>query len=543
MKSISRYALFLIVLVGAAAGPALAGGIHPKTGEPLADNQTFVYRMLDEPSSLDPQLVEDVAGEEVVRDLFEGLLNQDENGNLVAGVATGYALSADRKTYRFQLRKTARWSNGEPVTAGDFVYAWRRAADPATASPYQWFMGIMALENVDAVIAGDRPAEALGVAAPDDHTLEVRLSTPLPYFPQMTTSPVTFPVPRKTVETFGDTWTRPEHIVSNGAYTLAEHSPGKRVVRVRNRLYWDNANTILERVEARVIEDENEAITQFFSGEIDRTEVPLGLFKKFRATNPDEVISFPRLCGYYYAFNLSDKGPAAFKDKRVRQGLSLAIDRSVITEDILGGGQSEAYTFTPPFVAGFDPPKADTARMTQAERDEMARALLTAAGYGAGHPLSFRLLYNTSAAHKRIAEAIAQMWKEKLGVEASLADMEWQTFLKIRQEHEFDIARGGWCGDYNEASTFLDLVNTKSGYNDAGYSNPEVDKLLAEAKTMDNPQPNYTKIEEIIAHDMPIIPVYFYANVYMMNPAILGSWPVNNIEANWYSKDLYKVAM
>ncbi|MDE0307801.1 MAG: peptide ABC transporter substrate-binding protein [Albidovulum sp.] len=514
--------------------------VHPITGEKLADDQTFIYRLLDEHSSIDPQIVEDVSGSEVVRDLFEGLLNQDAEGNLVPGVATNWEVSESKDRFTFHLRNNAKWSNGDPVVAGDFVYAWRRAVDPETASPYSWFMELMSIENANAIISGEMPPESLGVSAPDNYTLEVRLSLPLPYFTQMVTHATTFPVPAKVIEEHGDQWTRPGNMVSNGAYVLLEHVPNERSVRVRNEHYWNNEETIIDRVESLVINDENLALTRYFAGELDRTEIPAGQFPKLSAEYPDEAHSFPRLCSYYYSINLSEKGPLPLKDKRIRQALSLAIDREIITDFILAGGQFDAYTFTPGATAGFEPPMVAAAEMSQAERDEMAKALIADAGYGIDNPVEFELSYNTSEGHKKIAVAIGQMWKQKLGVATKLRNMEWKTFLEKRSNQDFEIARSGWCGDYNEASTFLDLATSNSGYNDSKYSNEEVDRLMAEAKLLDDPAANYTRVEQIIAEDVPLIPIYHYASVFMLDSDV-GGWPVGNVEQNWYSKDLYKI--
>ncbi|WP_170588767.1 peptide ABC transporter substrate-binding protein [Ruegeria arenilitoris] len=522
-------------------GAALAAGTHPVTGEPLADDQTFVYRVLDEHSSVDPQVVEDVSGAEIVRDLFEGLMNQDEDGNLVPGVATGYTTNETKDVYTFTLRDNAKWSNGDPVTAHDFVFAWKRAVDPALSSPYAWFMELMSIENAAEIIAGDKPVDDLGVKAIDDHTLEVKLSAPLPYFPQMTTHSTTFPAPQKVIEQFGDEWTKPGNIVSNGAYVLTEHLPNERSVRERNPMYWDNDNTIIDKVVALVINDENVALTRYLAGELDRTEVPAGQFPRLKKEYPNEAISFPRLCNYYYTFNLSNGGPEAFKDPNVRQALSLAVDRKIITENILAGGQPEAYTFVPEATAGFTPPVVEMASMTQAERDELAKELLAEAGYGPDNPLSFAMVYNTSEAHKKVAVALSQMWKQKLGAQVELANMEWKIFLEERGNQNFELARGAWCGDYNEASTFLDLLQSDSGYNDGKYNNAKVDELLAQAKTSDDPAPLYTEVERIIAQETPVIPIYHYAGVYMMDSDV-GNWPVNNVEQNWYSKNLYKIA-
>jgi oligopeptide transport system substrate-binding protein len=539
----TRLTLTALLSTTMLAAPMMAAAqdTHPETGEALAADQTFTYRILDDISSLDPQVVEDVEGSNVVRDLFEGLMNQDADGNLVPGVATGFEVSEDKLTYTFTLRDDARWSNGEPVTASDFVFAWQRAVDPALASPYQWFMELMSIENAAAIIAGDMAPEELGVRAVDDRTFEVTLSEPLPYFPQMTTHATTFPAPKAVIEEHGDAWTQVENIVSNGAYVLTEYKPGERIVRERNEQYWDNANTILDTTVALVINDENVALTRYLAGELDRTDVPAGQFPRLKEEHPEEAISFPRLCNYYYTFNLSDSGPEAFKDPKVRKALALAVDRKVIVENVLAGGQPEAYTFTPAAVAEFEPPQTEMAQMSQAERDEMARQLLEEAGYGPDNPLSFDMIYNTSEAHEKVAVVLSQMWKQKLGVETELANMEWKVFLETRGNQDFELARGAWCGDYNEASTFLDLLDSESGYNDGKYSNAEYDDLMEQAKTAGDTTPLYTRAEEIIAEDMPVIPIYHYAGVYMMDSDV-GGWPVNNVEQNWYSKDLYKIA-
>ena len=530
-----------VFLMGTTAAFADGHGTHPETGEPLASEQTFTYWVGAESPSFDPGLTEDVDGSAHARDLFEGLMNQDADGNLIPGVATGFDVSDDGLVYTFTLRDNAKWSNGDPVVAGDFEYAWKRAASPELASPYSWYMGLMALENVDAVIAGDMPTDELGVTALDDTTLEVRLGQPLPYFAQMVVHTTTFPVHQATVEAHGADWTKPENIVSNGAFVLSEHIPNEKLVRVRNEQYWDNENTILDEVTALVIADESVALTRYLAGELDQTQVPAGQFPRLSAEYPTEAVSVPSACSYYYTINMSDTTNPALLDPQVRQALSMAIDRDVIVESVLAGGQKPAYTFTHWATAGFETPDVPAASMTQEERNAKAAELMAAAGYGSDNPLSIDLIYNTNESHKSVAIAVSQMWKQTLGVETELGNQEWKTFLETRGNQDYEIARAGWCADYNEASTFLDLMQSDSGYNDAAYSNPRVDELMAEAKTSDNPQAAYTEVEQIIAEDLPIIPIYHYAEVNMQNDK-LGGWPFANFQQNWYSKDLYKIA-
>lgn len=510
---------------------------HPVTGEPLAAEQVFRYQALDEVSSFDPQVVEDVDGSYISRDLFEGLLNADKDGNPSPGVAERYESSNNNQTWTFYLRDEAKWSDGKPVTAGDFVYAWRRAVDPELASPYAWYMSLMALENVDAVLEGDLPGEELGVTAIDDHTLEVNLERPLPYFPQMVMHSTTFPSPQWVIDEYGTEWTRPGNLVGNGAFTLTEYVIGERTVLERNPEYWNNDENLIDRVEAYVINDENQGLTRYEAGELDKTDIPAGQYPRLEQQSPEEAHAVPALCNYYYVFN-NDVEP--FDDVRVRKALSYAIDRDIIVENVTQGGQFPAYTFTPELTAGFTPPTVDFSTMTQEERDAEAKRLLAEAGYGPENPLNFELLFNSSESHRSIAVAVSAMWKEKLGVNATLANQEWQTFLTTRGDGNFEVARGAWCGDYNEASTFLDLMQSESGYNDANYVSEEYDRLSAEAKTMADPSENYTEMEHLIAEDMPNAPVYHYTEVFMLKPYVKG-WRYDDVQQNTYSRELYIV--
>ncbi len=524
-----------------ALGNAAFAESHVMAGDVLAaaDLQTFTSRELDEFPSIDPSLIQDVAGNDVARQLFEGLMNQDKDGNLVPGVATDFDVSDDKLTYTFHLRPEAKWSNGDTVKASDFVYAWRRAADPATASEYSWYMSLMSIENVDAVIAGEMTPDQLAVSAPDDQTFVVTLSQPLPYFPQMVVIATTFPLPEATITELGDAWTQPGNMVSNGAYVLSERVQQEKLVMERNPMYWDDANTNINKVTYLIINDENAALTRYLAGELDKTEVPTGQYPRLLEEYPTQALSVPLLCSYYYALNLSDTGPEALKDVRVRQALSMAVDRDIIVDNVLQGGQKPAYTFTHWATAGFEMPVVEAAGMSQAERNAKAVELMTEAGYGAGgEPLSLELLYNTSDAHKSVAVAISQMWKQTLGIETTLNNQEWQTFLDERGNQRFEVARAGWCGDYNEASTFTDLMTSTSGYNDSKYVNEEVDALATDARTSNNPQADYEQIEQIIAVDTPIIPIYHYAANKMLNDHI-RNWPVDNVQQNYYVKDLY----
>ena len=522
---------------------AFAAGTHPETGEALSDNQTFSYRLLDDVPTLDPQLIEDVSGSHVARQLFEGLINQDAEGNNIPGVATSWEGSEGNTVWTFTLRDDAKWSNGDPVTAQDFVYAWQRAADPATASPYAWYMEITEIVNATDIVAGEKAPTELGVEVVDDHTLRVTLNVPLPYFPAMTSHATLFPAHQATIEQYGDDWTKPGNLVGNGAYVLTERMLGEGFTMVKNDRYWDADNTIITEITGVIVNDGDQALTRWEAGEYDMMDdLPTGRFPDLLETYPTEAHSVPRLCSYYYAINHTDSTDPALMDERVREALSYAIDRDVIVNQVLKGGQSPAYSFTHIATAGFEAPEIDYGTWSQAERDAKAKELIEAAkADGVELTEPFKLIYNTSESHKQIATIVSQMWKQKLGVETTLENMEWKTYLDIRRQQQFDLARSGWCADYNEASTFLDLMTSTSTSNSGKYSNPEVDELMKTSKAMEDPQPNYTKVEEILADEMGLIPIYHYANTFMLDDTIKG-FPYENAENNWYVKEFYRVA-
>ncbi len=522
----------------ALAGMATAQGTHPVTGEALAAEQVFTYRIGDDPPAIDPQLVEDVDGSAISRDLFEGLMNEDPEGNVISGVATGFTVSDDGLVYTFTLRDNAMWSDGVQVTAQQFVDGIRRAADPATASEYAWYLEVAGIQNAGAVNKGEMPLEDLGVRAIDDLTLEITIDAPRPYFPQVTTFPTLFPARLDVIAEHGTTWLTPENGVFNGAYVLQSKTAQEEITRVRNEMYWDNANTILDRVTALVINDENAALTRYLAGEIDMTDIPAGQFPRLSEQYPDQAISFPNSCSYYYQFNQSESGPEALKDQRVREALSLAVDRDIIVENVLAGGQRPSYTFTHWAIPGWEVPEVPAAGMTQADRNARAVELLTEAGYGPDNPLTVELAYNTSDSHQAIAVAMAQMWKQTLGVETTLTNQEWSTFLDLRGNQNFELARSAWCADYAEPSTYLDLLTSASAYNDGKYVNAEVDALMQEAKLAEDPLALYQQVEVLAATDAAIVPIYHYASVRMMSPQLEG-WPTENLLQNWYSRNLY----
>ena len=552
LNSILKATAVAVALLGSTALSTAYAADVP-AGTTLAADQVFKYRVLDNIRALDPQIAEDVDTAYVINQLFEGLYNEDAEGNPVPGVAESYEANADFTVYTFHLRD-AKWSNGDPITADDFVYGWQRALDPAVASTYAYYLDLVNVKNAAEIVSSNTPGEGgaapanpmplseLGIKAIDAKTLEVTLKAPTPWFVKTLAHSTLFAAPKATIEKFGNVdWVKPENIVSNGAYILAENSPGERVVLKRNPNYWNNDKTVIEEVQFLTINSEDQGLTRWRAGEVDQTDIPPGQYPALEKELPDNAFSVPQFCTYYFSVNMTDSAPDVLKSKEMRQALNLAIDRDRIVNQVLQGGQQPAYSFTNPNTSGFEMPDIPASKMTQAERDAKAVELAKAAGYGKDNPVTIDYIYNTSEAHKSIALAVGQMWKEKLGVTLALSDMEFAVLSDRRHAQDYQLARNAWCGDYNEASTFLSLHDSKSEQNDQGWNNPEVDKLLADAKTSANPNEQYKGVEAIAAEEIPIMPIYFYSKVFMQNTAIKG-WPYNNVEQIWYAKDLYKVA-
>ncbi|MBM7069375.1 peptide ABC transporter substrate-binding protein [Actibacterium sp. 188UL27-1] len=533
-----KKALIVSLLMGSFLTPV--AWADTKDGVELAGEQVFTYRVLDDIKSFDPQINTDVSGSEIMRDLFEGLYNDDATGGQVPGAAESFELSDDKLTYTFTLRE-ATWSNGDPVTASDFVYAWQRLVNPEFASEYAWYMELMGVVNAAAVTTGDMPLEELGVVAVDDQTLQVTIDAPRPYFISMLTHASTFPVPQAVVEEMGDQWTKPGNLVGNGAYTLTSYSPGEQVVRERNPAYWNDAETTIDKTVALIINDENQALTRYLAGELDKTEVPAGQYPRLEEEYPDQAHSFPRSCSYIYMYNLGESGPEYLKDLRVRQALSYAVNRDIIVDNVLQGGQYPSYNWTHQATTGFQMPDLEWASWTQEERDAKAVELLTEAGYGPDNPLTVKLSYNTDEGHKKIAIAASQFLKKTLGVNVELSNSEWKVHLDNLRQGNFELARYAWCGDYNEPSTYLGLFTSNSGHNNGKYSNPEFDRLLEESKTQADPSASYLAAETLLMEDMPMIPIYQYTTVIMLDETVRG-WPFENLMQNWYSRDLYIAA-
>ncbi|MRI33353.1 oligopeptide ABC transporter substrate-binding protein OppA [Endozoicomonas sp. OPT23] len=536
-KALKLAGIPALTLAAAIAATTASAAIVP-AGTQLSDVQEITRGNGAEPASLDPQKVEGTPGSRVTRDMFEGLVTQDLEGNTIPAQAESWNVSADNKVFTFKLRKDAVWSNGEPVTAGDFVFAFQRAVDPVTASNYAWYMKIPTIINASNIIAGKAPVDSLGVKAVDDKTFQVTLEKAVPYFIKMLAHQTTFPVPKKVVEKFGADWTKAENIVSNGAFVMDKWVVNERIVLKRNTKYWNDKETVLDQVTFLPIASQTAELNRYKAGELDLTnEISSKHFVSLQKEIPGEIKITPQLGTYYYEFNTQVK---PFDDVRVRKALSYAINRDAITKSITKKGELPAYAFTPEAVAGFTPPATDYSLMTQKERNKKAKELLEAAGYNKSNPLKLNLLYNTSESHKDVAVAVSYMWKS-LGVQTTLENQEWKTFLDTKNEGKFEVSRAGWIGDYNEPSTMLDLKTTGHGNNDGKWYNKRYDQIMAESRLVSSDEKRvalYEEAEKILAEEMPIAPIYQYVTHRMVKPWV-GGYTTKNVEDNIYSRDLY----
>ncbi|MDN8540124.1 ABC transporter substrate-binding protein [Erwinia sp. BC051422] len=536
MRNAFRFTLTLLAL---SVSASLCAAEVP-AGTELAARQEIVRHIKDEPASLDPAKAVGLPEIQVIRDLFEGLTNQNAQGESVPGVAIQWQ-TTDNKTWIFTLRKDARWSNGDPVTASDFVYSWRRLVDPKTASTFAWFADLAGIANAAAITKGEMTPDKLGVSTLDDHRLKVTLDKPVPYFVSLTANFSLYPVPQKVVEQQGSAWTQPDRLTGNGAYKLQERVVNEKLVLVRNDRYWDNAHSVINKVTFVPINEESSATKRYRAGDIDITEsFPKNMYGLLKKQIPDEVYTPDQLGTYYYAFN-TQKGPTA--DVRVRKALSWSIDRRIIAEKVLGTGEKPAWHFTPDVTNGFKPQPGFLQQHSQAELDAQAKTLLAAAGYGPTHPLSLTLLYNSSENNQKVAIAVASMWKKNLGVNVKLQNQEWKTYIDSRNSGSFDVIRASWVGDYNEPSSFLSLLTASHSGNISRFKDTAYDDLLTKASRETNAgirNENYNRAEQILADRVPIAPLYQLSNGRLIKPWVKG-YPITNPEDVAYSRMLYIV--
>lgn len=499
--------------------------------------QTLHFANLSEPSDLDPQIITSLQDFNIVLSLFEGLTQYDPvDCRPTPGVATHWEPSADARTWTFHLRRDARWSNGDPVTARDFAYAYRRMLSPGLASEYAYML--FCLDGAEAFVSGQTTDfSTVGVDVVDDHTLRLRLVYPVPYLPDLVAHASWYPVHQDTIEAHGamdqrgTRWTRPGNLVGNGPFTLAEWKPNQVIRVTKSPTYWDAAVVRLNEIRFYPIESTASEEAAFRAGQIHLTTgIPIDKIAVYR--NDPALKHFLQqdttLATYFYRFNVTKK---PLDDVRVRRALSLAIDREQLVNRVTLGGQVPARNLTPPKTAGYT--AGDLLKGDAAE----ARRLLAEAGFpdGVGFP-KLEILYNTNDGHRRIAEAIQQMWKTTLNIDIGLYNQEAKVMSDSMREGNYQIARYAWVGDYLDASTFLELMLTDSGNNQTGWSNAEYDRLVNEARYALDPAQRfelYRRAEQILMEESPIAPIYFYVNSQLQVPELKG-WHGNLLDIHPY---------
>ncbi len=501
--------LLLIAACGDASNPVDTGSVlHRGTST--------------DPETLDAHKARSTQAADVLRDLGEGLVSYTATGELNPGVAERWEISDDGLRYTFNLRPNAKWSNGDIVVAEHFAFAFRRLVDPATAAFYAQFLGDVA-----------------AVEAPGSQTLVVTLKRPTPYLLSLLTHPATFPMHPASLKEHGDGFARPGKLISNGAYVLKDWVPGSVVTLVRNDHYWNNAATSIEKVQHHVLTQEMSELARYRAGELHITSsVPPESFERVRTEFGDQLHVSPNLGIYYYGFNLTK--PPFKNNPQLRQALSMAVDRDVLVAKVTGRGEPPAYSWVPSGVDNYSPPQLSYASLTQAERNQIARGLYKEAGYSEKNPLQIELRYNTSDTQRRVAVAIQAMWADVLGVETTLINEEFQVLLANTREREItQVFRGSWLGDYNDAHTFLSILQSDNAANTPGYASDEYDSLMQRAASQPDSGRRRLFLEEAereMLADHPVIPIYFYVSKHLVSSRVEG-WGDNVLDYH-YSQHL-----
>ena len=522
-------AMILLLLAAAVSAAIVPNGVK------LNATQTLVRNNGSEPETLDPALAESVGANNISRDLFEGLTGVGSRGQVVPGVAESWT-QPNLTTWVFKLRKNAKWSNGDPVTAEDFVYGIRRYVDPKTASPYATTYGIFVLNGTE-VIAGKKPVTELGVKALDKWTLEIKTPYPISFMLSMLSNTQMGPLHRVSIEKFGKDWTKPGKIVSNGAFVMKDWQVNNKIILEKNPQYWDAANVQLTRVTYLPVESDVADVKLFESGENDWVaQLPPGTYEKYKQQYPKEIRNAPMLGLRYYA--LQNKDPI-LKDVRVRKALSMVIDRDILAQRVTADGQLPAYGVVVRGVDGAEVTQYEWATWPMAKRVEEAKKLLTQAGVKPGTKLVFA--YNTNEYHKKMAIFVASEWKTKLGLDMETESMEFKVLIKRRHDGQYQIARHGWVADYNDVTTFLSQVQCDSNNNDNFNCNRQAEELINQGNNAKDPVQRkklMTQAAKMIMEDYPMIPLLQYT-VPRLVKSYVGGYSLENSMDRFRSKDLY----
>lgn len=478
-----------------------------------------------EPKSIDPHLVTGVTENKIIQALIEGLISYhpDDDTKPYPGVAESWEHSEDFTVWTFKLRDNAKWSNGDPVVASDFTYSWERILTPALGAEYAEMLYVV--ENAEAFHQGElSDFGSVGVKAIDDQTLEVRLKGPTPHFLSMLKHYSFYPVNPGVVEKFGGMadrqsgWSTVENYVGNGPFVLKEWNTNDFLEVQRNPQYWDADNVALNGIRFFPIENLNTEHTAFQGGRLHVTyEVPVDRIPSLEKNSASGIRIDPYLGAYFYRLNVTRE---PFDNPKVREALTLAIDRKLIVEQVSKAGETPATGFVPKGISGYD--TADVVKYDPAR----AKKLLAEAGYpgGKGFPKT-EILINTSENHRKIAEAIQAMWLEELGIEVGIYNQEWKVYLDSQSSLEYDISRSGWIADYVHPMTFLEIFTAGNGNNDTGWESAEYDSLIRRAQTAsteDQRSALLQQAESILLTELPIVPIYWYTQPRMMDPRVEG---------------------
>lgn len=505
----------------------------------LAQRQHLTIGNGMEVRSLDPHKIPGAISESnVIVNLLEGLCILDRHGKTIPGVATHWEQSNGGKTWTFHLRPEARWSNGDPVTAADFVYSWRRLADPKTASPVATDLIDLQLLNSFAVIHGREPTTALGIQAIDNHTLQLQLAHPHPFLIKLLAQPGLSPVHRATVEQYQDQWTSADHYISNGAYRLQEWRVNEKLVLTRNARYWDNTQTCIEQVTFLPLSTTAGRL-HYRQGALDMTfpRLPDDEFGQLQKEFPQEVRSLHSID--IYGLTINNRMPP-FHDVRVRRALALAIDRNIFAQQSFMHGQTLAYTIVPDGVEGVKAPMPAWASWSQARRNHEAQKLLQEMGYTAQHPLEFTLLYSTSELSQQMMLVIRSLWQKNLPVKVTLENQEWKSCLEALQFGRYQVARVAWGATYNEPYALLENLRSHSEKNYPQYRNQLFDTCLEGillANDESSRQEAYRRAQEQLSKDLPIIPLFHSVEFRLVKPYVGGLSERNRMPVI-YVKDL-----
>ncbi len=521
----NRLPLYLFIVLALSAGFFFWSEPVEENGAGMADN-TLHRGLTDFPESFDSQKTSSVQASTVFRDIGEGLMSYAADGRLVPGAAESWELNEDGKVYTFRLRPEGRWSNGDPVTADDFVFTFRRLANPATAAPYT--------KSLAPVAGVGEDGNALGVRAVDPLTLEITLSQPTPYFLGLLAHPSTHPKNERNIVQFGAEYVRPGNLVTNGPYRLVAARTGALIELERNENYWNNANTAIDRVHYHVNTEPMTQYNRYRAGELHITStVPPSIFQSIREQFPNALRVSPNLGVYYYGLNVRTE---PFKDnKPLREALSMAIDREVLAELVVGRGELPAYSFVPLGIPGYDPPQLTFSNMSQQERNAQARRLYYSAGYSDDNPASFELLYNAGDEHRQLAVAVQDMWRDALGAEVELVPMEFRVWLDRMFAGETEAFRSAWNADYADAHAFVSILATGHEQNLPGWSNAEFDSLMQRAATQTDPDTRSRFLEEaerVLLSEHVVLPLYFYVSKHLVSPDVLG-WEDNILDYHY----------